>query len=206
MILNNSILPVHTRTVISNTVSTPSPHSVINLKSLPNFFNTPSAVLKFLMPVFSECYPHARLLSVGPHWLEVDKIGTCRGNGVSDLVVLSQTQVCVCVCGCGCGCGCVRAYIYNSVVCTDVWRHKPSNRASRAWLTCHKQAALVISKAVNIDYFKWLSHYTHKYTLITHPWLDILRFCFEKYKAISGSWNKQSFINPYLSLGGSFEK
>lgn len=66
----------------------------------------------------------------------------------------------------------------------------------------HKQAALVISKAVNIDYLKWLLHYTHKYTLITHPWVDILRFCFEKCKAISGSSNG-AFVNSYLSLEGS---
>lgn len=44
---------------------------------------------------------------MGPRWLELDKIGTCHGNGVSDPVGLSQgmcmwvgkgayTQVCAC--------------------------------------------------------------------------------------------------------------
>lgn len=75
---------------------------------------------------------------------------------------------------------------------------EPQGHAS----SCHKQAALVISKAVNIDYLKWLSHYTHKFALITHPWVDILRFCFEKCKANIGSSNR-AFVNSYLSPEGS---
>lgn len=69
---------------------------------------------------------------------------------------------------------------HSPVVCSDVRGHKPFNIASRACLCCHKQAALVIAKAVNIDYAKWLSRYSHKYTLITHPWVDVFRFGFEK--------------------------
>lgn len=102
---------------------------------------------------------------------------------------------------------CKAAYTQVCACRSDVWGHKPSNRASRAWLSCHKQAALVISKAVNIDYLKWLSHYTHKYILITHPWVDILRFGFEKCKAIISSWNKQQFIKSIFFSGeGSFSK
>ena len=78
--------------------------TLINLKSVfPSSLCSPDI---FLISLFCECNPMPELLSVGPRWPELDKIGTCRGNGVCDPVGLSHT---VCVSAC------VRLHLHKSV-------------------------------------------------------------------------------------------
>ncbi len=182
MRLNSSILPAHASSFTSHTHTL---FTLINLKCLPIFSIILWQSWIFLIPLFCECNPMPGLClwaHAGHNWTRLEPVAVM---GSLTLWGYHTHSGYVGVYGC----------IYTSLcVCSDVWGYKSSNRASRAW---HKQAALVISKAVNIDYLKWLSHYTHKYTLITHPWVDIFRFCLEKCKAISSASYKQPFINFY---------